>query len=75
MYMQLPLPRTHGLPCQLVPDFGINPWYLSVMGHGGQSPPVLGDEASGTLGELRTMEGDCAQDLSLSLFITIHPVH
>lgn len=38
-------------------------------------PPVLWDEAGGALGELRTMEGDCAQDLSLSLFIIHHPVH
>lgn len=38
-------------------------------------PPMLWDEAGGALGDLRTMEGDCAQDLFPSLFIIHHPVH
>lgn len=38
-------------------------------------PPVPGDEAGRAVGELRTMEGDWAQDLSLSLFVIHHPVH
>lgn len=38
-------------------------------------PPVPGDEAGRAVGELRTMERDWAQDLSLSLFVIHHPVH
>ena len=52
---------------------GIGPWYLSFLG-GGDGPPLLpGDGSGGAAGGLGIMEGDLAQDLSLSLTIC-HPV-